>query len=146
MKLKKLFILMILGIMTLSIVSANAEVKYLLQTSIPAAQTTTVSISECGKKTNHAGYLYVRHYLWSSTPGYYGSSNYTNFFQAVPSTDDTARYGGNWMSPGTADYVRSSNILTGDDCYYGAAARANTKYADDGFSTIMVSGYIDSDA
>lgn len=149
MKLRKLFVLVLLGLMALNIISANAEVKPLSQTAIPAAQTATLSISDCGVKHDHAGYLYVRHYLWSSIPGYYGTSNYTNFFQATVSTTDPTRYGGDWMAPGTANYVRSSNIqadVNNTTYSYGAAARANTKYADDGFSTIMVSGYIDTDA
>lgn len=88
--------------------------------------------------------LYVRHYLWSSIEGYYGSHSYTNYFQAFEMSDLDSRLGGDWMAPDTANYVRSNSIYAG--WRYGAAARANTKYADAGFPTIQLSGYIDGDS
>lgn len=48
------------------------------------------------------------------------------------------------MAPDTANYVRSNSIYQG--WHYGLAARANTKYADAGYPTIQISGYIDGDA
>lgn len=142
---KKIVALLLVAIMALGVSSALAIQITFVQTNIPAANTTTVRVTGdpyYGSKTAKPGYLYVRHYLWSNTPGYYGSSNYTNYFQAIPSSNANLRYGGNWMAPGTADYVRSNNITTGNS--YGVGARANTKYADDGFSTIQISGYMDS--
>ena len=146
----KIVALLLVVLMAMGISSAFADehIHYVpfSQTSIPAAITTTVPVTDdpyYGYKEEKPGYLYVRHYLWSSTPGYYGSSNYTNFFQAtIP--DSSVRYGGNWMAPGTANYVRSNNIVTQGT--YGVAARANTKYADDGFTTIQITGYMDSDS
>ena len=141
----KIVALLLVVLMALEVGSALAVQISFTQAPVPAANTTTVLITDYpyyGLKSSKPGYLYVRHYLWSSTPGYYGSSNYTNFFQAVPSTNPSARYGGNWMAPGTADYIRSANITTGNS--YGVAVRANTKYSDAGFSTIQISGYMDS--
>ena len=145
----KIVALLLVVLMALEIGSAFADhIHYVpfSQVSIPAAITTTVPVtgSIYGYKEEKPGYLYVRHYLWSSTPGYYGSSSYTNFFQAIPSSNYDARYGGNWMAPGTANYVRSNNIAVTSS--YGVAARANTKYADDGFTTIQITGYMDSDS
>lgn len=124
--------------------SACAERAYLLQNPLPAQDVRTIKITEEEGvwKGDKPSRLYVRHYLWSTIEGYYGSNNYTNYFQAFQTWTDT-RYGGDWMAPDTANYVRSNSIVVG--YHYGAAARANTKYADAGYSTIQVSGYIDGD-
>lgn len=147
MRKNKIIAFILVAMMAFSVGSAFAVQITFTQSQIPAANVTTVPITggQYGLKSLKPGYLYVRHYLWSSTPGYYGTSNYTNFFQAIPflnGSGGSVRYGGNWMAPDTANYVRSPNIVTEE--LYAVAARANTKYADDGFSTIQISGYMDS--
>ena len=145
MKKNKIMAMGLAALMALGIGSASADtVIYLKQNPIPAAQVKTVPVTEkLGPKSNNAGRLYVRHYLWSDIAGYYGASHHTNYFQAFNS-DRNVRLGGNWMAPDSANFVKSNNIKTKNS--YGIAARANTKYADDGFATIRISGYMDSDA
>lgn len=144
MKKNKIMAMGLAALMALSAGSACAERDYLKQNPIPARQTKTVQVSEklSSKKEAKPGVLYVRHYLWSDIAGYYGNSHHTNFFQAIPLFDGEVRYGGDWMAPDSANYVRSNSIKV--DRYYGAGARANTKYADDGFATIRISGFIET--
>ena len=88
-------------------------------------------------KYAHAGYLYVRHYL----DGDFGSVH-TNYFKAgTGRTGSTTLYGGNWMAPDTANFVRSGSIVLYDQWY--AYGRGNTDY---GLTTIVITGYSDSDA
>ena len=112
---------------------------------MPTTVTKTIMLTDVYPyKGANAGRLYVRHYLWSSEEGYYGNSNFTNYFQATTPDDVNKRLGGNWMTPGGAYYVRSGSIVIGG--FYGVAGRGNTKYADAGIPTVRVSGYMDSDA
>lgn len=142
---KKFYSLLLVVIVLLSICSAAfADHIPLRQYPMPAQIVKTVLLTDtCGLKADNPGKLYVRHYLWSNIPNYYGSSNYTNYFQAVPEDDLELRYGGKWMAPGTANYVLSNSITSGES--YGTAGRGNTKYADDGIPIIRVSGYMDAD-
>lgn len=123
--------------------SACADVIYLDQTRLPAQAVATVSVTgEDGVwKSGNPTRLYVRHYLWSNIQNYYGSNNYTNYFQAFDIAILNGRLGGDWMAPDTANYVRSNSLIVGN--VYGVAARANTKYADAGYPTIQISGYAD---
>lgn len=143
MKKNRIVALGMAAMLALGIGSANAL--SFDQTPIPARQTNTVCVTgnswEMKSERSKANRIYVRHYLWSSIPGYYGASHHTNYFQAIPSYATTTRLGGNWMAPDSAEYIRSNSIQKGN--FYGAGARANTKYADDGFATIMISGYMD---
>lgn len=146
MKKNKIMAMGLAALMALSAGSACAERRdYLNQTPIPSRVVTTVKVSEGLKKGNvgRKNALYVRHYLWSDIAGYYGSSHHTNFFQAIP-VDETVRYGGDWMAPDSANYIRSGSIQSKNT--YSVGARANTKYADDGFATIRISGYMAPDA
>ncbi len=126
--------------------SACAERAYLNQTPIPAQNVKTVQVTEtyAVAKGDNPTRLYVRHYLWSTIDGYYGSNKHTNYFQAFNSGASSDRLGGDWMAPDTANYVRSNSIILFN--HYGVAARANTKYADAGYPTIQISGYTDGDA
>ncbi|MEA5014256.1 MAG: hypothetical protein VB099_06820 [Candidatus Limiplasma sp.] len=81
--------------------------------------------------------LYVRHYLYGDFGGVY-----TNHFQAANQhRNATTRYGGDWMAPDTANYVRSNSITLGKTWY--AYARGNTDY---GLATIVITGYSDQQA
>ena len=148
MKKNKIVAMGLAALMALSAGSASAlgdRIAYLNQKAIPARQTLTVSVSESRTKLNKKpGVLYVRHYLWSDIAGYYGASHHTNYFQAKPQGNTNTRYGGDWMAPDSANYIRSNSIKKPNS--FEVAARANTKYADDGFATIKISGYMDQDA
>ncbi|MBR5960103.1 MAG: hypothetical protein IKZ98_03850 [Clostridia bacterium] len=145
MKKNKIMAMGLAALMALSAGSACADVLYFKQNPIPARIVRTVSVTEneARLKGSNLGRLYVRHYLWSDIAGYYGASHYTNFFQAIPGGKGDTRYGGDWMAPDSANYIRSNSIQKKK---YGVAARANTKYADDGFATIRISGYMDPNA
>lgn len=126
--------------------SACADIIYITQNPMPAQAVRTVRLTDNAVwKTGKPGRLYVRHYLWSTVEGYYGSNNHTNYFQASVDNQDGSRLGGDWMAPNTANYVRSSSIYADPDgaYFYGLAGRANTKYADAGFPVVRISGYID---
>lgn len=146
MKKNKIMAMGLAALMALGIGSASADRAYLQQYAIPAAQTNTKRVTEKLDTYKRAkpGVLYVRHYLWSDIAGYYGASHHTNYFQAIPNGDinTPTRYGGDWMAPDSANYIRSNSIKT--QKRYGCAARANTKYADDGFATIKISGYMET--
>ena len=146
---KKFLAFVLAGVLALAMCSTAFAVQITLrQYPMPAQAVKTIHLTDtCGLKQSKPSVLYVRHYLWSDVEGYYGSNNHTNYFQAYPYDDVDARYGGNWMEPGTANYVRSSNIqvsTSSKSYYYGVAGRANTKYADAGIPTVRVSGYMDS--
>lgn len=144
---KKFFAFTLAMLLVLAIcASACADVVYLDQTRIPAQAVATVRITGIDGvwKSGNAGRLYVRHYLWSNIEGYYGTNNHTNYFQAFNIDNINGRLSGDWMAPNTANYVRSGSLVTGS--LFGVAARANTKYADAGYSTIQVSGYADGHA
>lgn len=79
------------------------------------------------------GRFYVRHYLWGDWGGVY-----TNYFKASNVFGGGTLYGGNWMAPDTANYVRSNSLAVGKATY--AWGRANTDY---GVSYIEISGYSD---
>lgn len=146
----KKFLALLLAMVTVLAMcsSASAAQITLRQYPMPAQVVKTVQLTDtCGLKQSKPSVLYVRHYLWSDVEGYYGSNNHTNYFQAFPYDSADTRYGGNWMTPGTANYVRSNSIhvsTSAKSYYYGVAGRANTKYADAGISTVRVSGYMDS--
>lgn len=84
-----------------------------------------------GLKT--AGRFYVRHYLWGSWGG-----SYTNYFKASQEYNGGTLYGGNWMAPDTANYVKSGSLIINKSTY--AWGRANTDY---GLSYIEITGYSD---
>ncbi|MEG0944902.1 MAG: hypothetical protein RSF86_14850 [Angelakisella sp.] len=144
---KKFIALVLATTMLLAVcATASADTVSLLQNPIPAQAVSTVVVTDSSGvwRSGVSGRLYVRHYLWSTVEGYYGSNNHTNYFQAFLSSNTTSRLGGNWMAPSTANYIRSGSIQTGS--HYGVAARANTKYADAGFPSIRISGYADGQA
>ena len=143
---KKITVLILLSALICAIcVTAGASQEPLRQYPMPTTVTQTVMLTDVYPyKGANAGRLYIRHYLWSSQEGYYGDCNFTNYFQATTSEDTNKRLGGNWMTPGTANYVRSGSIAVGK--FYGVAGRGNTKYADAGISVVRVSGYMDSDS
>lgn len=139
---------MILATMMMLAVCASAcadTVVYFKQNPLPAQAVKTVSVTNTPVLKNvssYYGHLYVRHYLWSDVPGYYGSNNHTNYFQASPSNGDT-RVGGNWMAPDTANFIKSGSLQYDS---FGVACRGNTKYADAGIPIIRISGYTDGNA
>lgn len=84
------------------------------------------------KLAAYAGKLYVRHYLHGEFGGVY-----TNYFKAGAAIRNAPTlYGGNWMAPDTANYVRSASLVADKPWY--AYGRANTDY---GLNTIVISGY-----
>ena len=144
MKKNKIVAMGLAALMALSAGSACADRGNFKQDPIPARQTNTVQVSHNNNiwKSVKPGRIYVRHYLWSDIAGYYGSSHHTNYFQAIPHDEPKKRRGGDWMAPDSANFIRSNSI--GVTQAYGCAARANTKYADDGFATIRISGYMET--
>lgn len=79
------------------------------------------------------GRFYVRHYLWGDWGG-----AYTNYFKASQVFNGGTLYGGNWMAPDTANYVKSNSLAAGKPTY--AWGRANTDY---GLNYIEITGYSD---
>lgn len=137
------FVMTLCLILSIGLTTANAEVIYLKQYHIPTAKVQTIPLTEAyAYKTQNPGYLYVRQYLWSDVDGYYGSYNFDNYFQAVNAAG--TRVGGRWCRPSYAYYLQSSSIKK--YTRWTAAARGNTDYADVGYSYIMFSGYVDSNA
>ncbi len=86
---------------------------------------------ESAPKTGNPTRLYVRHYLRDDL-----GMVYNNYFKAADNRNGTSLKGGDWMSPDTANYVRSNSIVVNKPWY--AYGRANTDY---GLTSIVITGY-----
>lgn len=82
---------------------------------------------------DHVGKAYVYHTVSTSSAGY------TNHFRIY--VDGAASANNNkWVTPGTNTPISSSAIKSGSSVK--VTARGNTKYNDDGYSSISISGSI----
>lgn len=80
----------------------------------------------------HHGAVYVYYTIGTS-----GVASYTNHFRAYVSSSSSA-VGNKWIAPKNNIPIQSSSIVSGS--VVTIKARGNTKFADDGFDTISISG------
>ena len=92
-----------------------------------------VNVGSWTASDDHVGKVYIYHTVSTSSAGY------TNHFR-IYVDGATSANNNKWVTPGTNTPISSSAIEDGSSVL--VKARGNTKYNDDGYSTIKISGTI----